>query len=140
MSETRAKAWVGYIDPDDDGEDWYVSDTQVDIYTHPVVVTPLLDGDPKPGEVWVCYGYDVTVLTAPFYRSFLNDWAVVVEKQTTYDAVIQVPLTDLKPKPTKKRFVLTDAILAAIGDRYIIEAESVDDALEQLRPIIEEVE
>lgn len=102
----------------------------------PVVVTPLLPDDPRPGEVWERtgkYGGRVTVLSAPILDSsgYGGDLWVATDKG-------HFRLAELRRKPALKTFTLATGIMGAAG-AYTVRAESREAALAKLSASLEEV-
>ena len=100
----------------------------------PVVVTPLLPDDPRPGETWLdAERRSVTVLTAPFQSEKGPDhyWSrVVVRRGAT---LVIVVVRDLRRPPVLKTYRL-----GYTGS--IVRAESREAALAKLASALEEVE
>jgi hypothetical protein len=153
MSE-RAKPFVAWLGNDEPIPAGYsriaIFGRQQGSYDRPVVVTPLLPGDPKPGEVWLWAdnmqkaGQPVEIFGAP-YISGGGDLVVPFGHDgKCYGAVA---VARLRPKPTLKTFKIRQRIgdgVAVPGGEVLsyisVQAESKEAALAKLAAALEEVE
>jgi hypothetical protein len=109
----------------------------------PCVVTPLLPGDPKPGETWVDNtGNEVEVWSAPFAATSGALTRKREEPMVQTDHGIR-SVRDLRPKPTLKTYRCpSDAFVRSVFPLTYVEvlAESKDAAVATLAAVLEEVE
>ena len=114
------------------------------------VITPLQEGDPKPGEVWEWmplnrlgpnHNVRVTIEGAP-YRDSDEDWRI--RARTSNGLLYEPALSDLRPKPSLKTVSVdltegeavvvreTVAHLAGRGERMGTIFAKLADALEEV--------
>lgn len=153
MSTERAKPFVAWMGTHDRGEipksgirNFYLASQEEHraippTYTIPVVVTPLLPDDPRPGETWQHMDNKVTILSTPYSY---NDAVFVRVDGGGY--VKSCFVKDLRRPAALKKYCLplTKAQCIEIGIPsgvpYItVEAESKKAALDILAASIEEV-
>ena len=97
----------------------------------PVVVTPLLPDDPKPGEVWIDDGEEATILGPVTVDRECAAW---VETSTGICLV-----SDLRRPPVLKKFRVSGSIGHIYTGAIDVQAESKEAALKLLAATMEEV-
>lgn len=144
MSE-RAKPWVGWMMATNppaphEHDAIYGSEESARRFDHgtpvPVVVTPLLPGDPRVGETWLSkYGDRLTILSGPIPSSDGDSPMYVATDHGHYRT------TDLRRPPVMKTFVLpANAGDWRLGPQHVVvQAESKNDAVEKLAQMLTEV-
>jgi hypothetical protein len=108
----------------------------------PVVVTPVLPGDPKPGEVWIsrATGKEYEITGAPFVGLDGRDFVAV--RHGVGDGIVtrHLRMDELRPKPTLKTYRLDlRRALGPVENGCNIQAESREAALAKLGEALEEV-
>ena len=134
MSE-RAKPVVAWMYKADFG--YAVHRERAEGATIPVVVTPLLPDDPRPGETWVSSSGEIVVTSAPF--QWRHGRAV-----SCSDGYCRY-ISELRRKPALKTFALRGYVRThhnPLMDRVParIQAESREAALAKLADALDEVE
>ena len=151
MSETRAKPFVAWswpgelkklanMDADVDSSVHFVvagNDSTIGVRV-PVVVTPLLPDDPKPGETWLTpSGRTAEITGAIYWDGECGDYFVPTSKGD------YLASGDLRRLPVMKTFRIRGAVRDTIDPRrspsYTIEAESRDAAIAKLAKSLEEM-
>jgi hypothetical protein len=139
MSE-RAKpfvAWLGTDEPVPEGYSRFaLYGRQQGGFSVPCVVTPLLPGDPKVGEVWLGHvtGKEYEITGAPFVGRDGRDFVVV--RHDVGDGIVtrHLRMDELRPKPTLKTYRLSGESCG-----FTFEAESKEAALAKLAEALEEI-
>ena len=135
MCETRAKPFVAWMDKG--GTVWRHSRPPEP--STPVVVTPLLPDDPKPGEVWVDDSGDEHIIVGPPLAGMIQTYCTSKRERCSFPYLAD--LDDLTRKPVLKTFHAntrkSDPTLAAIW--IDIRAESKEAALAQIADLLKEV-
>jgi len=125
----RAKPFVAWVGPTLSKE-WsgHFSRNETETYSVPVVMTPLLPDDPRPGETWLYKGMPRKVLSAPFMR--MGRPHVATEG-------VMVSVSSLRRPPAFKTY----RFMAHNGARTCVEivAESREEAVRKLAESLEEV-
>lgn len=124
-----------------------VGSYMADLVGAEVVVTPLLPGDPKPGETWSIMGEEgtATIVSAP-YDTLRGRREVVVRRDFGGMWESRQDLSELTPVPPEKTYRLRGAHTArerASRLRWVdftVTASSKEEALKKLSDALEEVE
>ena len=135
MSEERAKPWVGWLSYNGSNthRGWVESCRDGDYFV-PVVVTPLLPDDPRPGETWIGDdGHARVVAGAIFWDK--EDGCVRVPFEDGYSD----DLSDCRRPPALKTFRLKQHTPLTVYDRITVRAESREAALAKLAGALEEI-
>lgn len=141
----RPKPFVAWMDTEDLArrESVIALDRRPDIprdgRSTPVVVTPLMPDDPRPGETWRRREEVVEIMGAP------TGFGVPVRWQNKDGSTTRgmVSLSDLRPVPPLKTFRIPDPVGGALAQRagaMTIQAESLDAALAKIREQLVEVD
>lgn len=152
MAEERGKPFVGWIRPMDRwgsdepiGSHIPVRDRCERGFTTPVVVTPLLPDDPRPGETWLYKGglpswVEAEIVSAPF--PYHGGEGVVMR---TGGGTFITERHRLRRPPVLRTYRLKvdewlDPIFGQTRSRYHkVEAESKEAAIAKLSDALEEV-
>lgn len=156
MSE-RAKPFVAYMSTagvkhqasaNVDGGKWHIRSDACGFLPVPVVVTPLLPGDPKPnGDIWLEQnGEECVVCSAPYEDSY-GCMVVRVRDPRVTSTSRERRIDGLRPKPALRTFRLACDSTGVqpwgkiAHDSYVsVTAESKEAALAKIEAALEEVD
>ena len=133
----RAKPFVAWMDksanapgpiPPGGVRNFYLSGQKESGYPIPCVVTPLLEGDPRPGEVWLYDGVPVTIYRPPY----LWNGHVEIDVERADGTQIMCSLADLRPKPKLRTFRHTEEWADGTTLTIRVVAESKDEAVRKI--------
>lgn len=100
----------------------------------PVVVTPLLPDDPKPGETWLLPSGDAAFILSPPYNG-----VVVIEAPTLRLGALGYDVARLTRPPVLKTYRVPVWLTNDGGGWSYVKAESKEAALAKLSEALEEI-